>query len=532
MKLTRIFRLTFVVILLSSYPLYGQGYSVSIKLNFVANFSTSFQQNQPWEDVDEQDVKDFILQRIEDDFDSWGISVSTSSGNVTANIGVNGTGFGSASVGTYTTGTAQASIYSNNFADYSQWQGVENATVERIGEAIAGTVSHEIGHILNLYHAYMFDSFDPTIEEALNDHYYPFEPYYLPDEAKTDTCQYNHLMATSNLYITLDQRATINRFFGYNSTKIITFALNGGGTLSCNIAWGIANRTWEQKTNIIVPEDYTFILASGDYTHELVNYSISGTDMLIYGTLSPKVKRKLTSTGVTKEYHPSLEDALSSGESGCTIEVYTSLEEQNSATVSSQDKLDIKPGVTIEFDNGEQLTVQGEIVANDATFCGVSSPGGYDDWWGIWLDSDATASIQNCTIKNASTGICAYLDSDATIEENNISRCYYGVACYMADPNRSISGNILSDISKYGIMFWYSYGTITDNTISNCSERSMEFKGTPNPGTITGNTINGGGSVGISISNYSDPYISDNQRIDNCSYALVRDCILRTLNKA
>ncbi|MFC1557547.1 hypothetical protein ACFL5L_06150 [candidate division KSB1 bacterium] len=126
MKLTRIFRLTFVVILLSSYPLYGQGYSVSIKLNFVANFSTSFQQNQPWEDVDEQDVKDFILQRVEDDFDSWGISVSTSSGNVTANIGVNGTGFGSASVGTYTTGTAQASIYSNNFANYSQWQGEEN----------------------------------------------------------------------------------------------------------------------------------------------------------------------------------------------------------------------------------------------------------------------------------------------------------------------------------------------------------------------------------------------------------------------
>ncbi len=246
-------------------------WSISIQLVFESGFSNAFKQGQPWENVNQDEVKSFIISRVTAGYSPYGISVSTTSGNLKVYIGRSGEGFGYAvsGIGSYINENAYAEVYSNNFANYPEWQG-NNATVESIGEAIAGTVSHEAGHLINLYHAYMFNSFDPIIPGALNSNYQPQEPEYLPSSCTIDPDRYKHLMATRN-YITLEQRATVNRFFSQNSDLILKFAKNVGYNVSRNITWGINNKKFYQKQNILVYSGKTLIIASGDYTHNLNN---------------------------------------------------------------------------------------------------------------------------------------------------------------------------------------------------------------------------------------------------------------------
>jgi hypothetical protein len=188
--------LIIILMIIINSSLYAQ--SLSIKLVFESGFSTSFQSGQPWQNVNEQDVKDFIVNRVTDDYSPYGISVSLISGNLIAYIGrVNANSFGKAisGMGSYIDGSAYCEVYSNTFNQNSAWQG-NNATVSRIGEAISGTVTHELAHLLNLYHAYMFDSFDPTISGALKSNYQPQEPFDLPVSCTTDPNRYYHIMST------------------------------------------------------------------------------------------------------------------------------------------------------------------------------------------------------------------------------------------------------------------------------------------------------------------------------------------------
>ncbi|MCP5375420.1 MAG: tetratricopeptide repeat protein, partial [Rickettsiaceae bacterium] len=272
------------LILSSVYTTYGA--NISIKLVFVSSFSNSFQSGEEWEDVDENDVKNYIISRVSADYSPFGISVSTSTGNLIAYIGRIGSGYGLAvsGIGSYITGSAVAEIYSNSFAADSEWQG-NNATISRIGETIASTTSHEIGHLINLYHSYMFDSFDPTITGALNASYQPQEPEYLPSSCTSDPNRYKHLMATRS-FITLEQRATINRYFSANSNQIINFAKYGGYTVTRNMTWGINNSNFFQENNISINSNNTLIIATGNYTHNINNKWINGGKIIKEGTVT------------------------------------------------------------------------------------------------------------------------------------------------------------------------------------------------------------------------------------------------------
>ena len=163
MKLSK---LTMIVVLL----ILGNRIAVgeSVKLVFEAGFSDEFQAGNRWANVDEQDVKDYIISSVTQHFQgNFGISVSTTSGHLVAYIGrfESDPGFFGLSVtgtGSFVDTSPYAEIYSNNYAAWSEWQG-SNATVTRIGNAIAGTTNHEIGHLLNCYHVYMSSFWDPTV---------------------------------------------------------------------------------------------------------------------------------------------------------------------------------------------------------------------------------------------------------------------------------------------------------------------------------------------------------------------------------
>jgi hypothetical protein len=77
--------LLLIVMIIFHSSLFAQ--SLSIKLVFESGFSTSFQSGGAWQNVNEQDVKIFIVSRVTDDYSPYGISVSLTPGNYTANIG-------------------------------------------------------------------------------------------------------------------------------------------------------------------------------------------------------------------------------------------------------------------------------------------------------------------------------------------------------------------------------------------------------------------------------------------------------------
>ena len=169
-----------IILLLSlfatNYSAYA-AYSITIKLNFRNGFSESFTGNGQWNSVSISSVKDTIKKNVEDDYPLFTVvsttddsEPDTTTGVITVKIGVDEDDtnlFGKASgtdgsgIGSYTSSGAFCSVYSNNFAAHSEFQGA-NATVARIAQAIANTASHEAGHILGLFHAYGHGTFDPT----------------------------------------------------------------------------------------------------------------------------------------------------------------------------------------------------------------------------------------------------------------------------------------------------------------------------------------------------------------------------------
>jgi len=131
---------------------YNQAWGYTIKLVFETGFGNAFQPGQPWQNVNQTEVQNLIIDKVTADFSPQGISVSTTTGNATVYIGRSGSGFGFAvtGIGSYldTNPSPYAEVYSNNFASLPAWQG-SNATAARISTAIAGTTSHEASHLIN-----------------------------------------------------------------------------------------------------------------------------------------------------------------------------------------------------------------------------------------------------------------------------------------------------------------------------------------------------------------------------------------------
>ncbi len=86
----KIKHLLFLAIITIIVPWNSYCISLSIKVVFEPGFHDAFADGQPWQYVDEDDVKDFIIQRMTEDFSSYNIPVSTSSGNLVVGFGIGG----------------------------------------------------------------------------------------------------------------------------------------------------------------------------------------------------------------------------------------------------------------------------------------------------------------------------------------------------------------------------------------------------------------------------------------------------------
>jgi hypothetical protein len=257
--------------------------SMTVKLEFVSTFTDSFQTGAPWGNINPDDVKALVISRVTADFTNYGIAVSTTSGTVKCYIGRNSTnpnayGLAVTGVGSYKDSSPYAEVYSNNLSRKPAWQGA-NATLSRISEGIAGIVSHEVGHLFNCYHAYMWENFDPTVSDYggyLDSYDNPKEPFVLANELKTylvNPPKY-YLMATLPENITDEDMATINRWFDANSSQILRFANYGGYTIYENTVWGLNNRTFSQQSNFDVNEGNTLILGKNGFTYDQGNKTI------------------------------------------------------------------------------------------------------------------------------------------------------------------------------------------------------------------------------------------------------------------
>ena len=401
--------------------------SISIKLVFEGDsdpnytgFYYNFKPGRVWGHLDDdvEDIKSLIENRMSTDYSSYSITVSTSSGNLVVYIGRSGSGFGLAvsGLGSYVDGSAYAEVYSNNFGNYSEWQG-SNATISRIVEAIAGTASHEAGHLINLYHAYMFDSFDPTIDGALKSNYQPKEPEYLPSSCKTDPYQYKHLMATRS-YITLEQRATIDRFFSQNSDFILKFAKNGGYDVNRNITWGIDNKTWKQERNITVLSEKTIFFGANNFTIK-VEYN---KQIIVNGTIITANENTFT-TDYSQWYGIRFNSTASNSSyvKDCTIENATNgvYIDGSDPTIDDCDISNCSVRAVYVKGSGAQPTIK---------FCNMHD----NDWGAILIEDDADPKVFENKIYT-SYGTAAYIYSADGLfcgNEFRTSSTNYGIVVY------------------------------------------------------------------------------------------------------
>ncbi len=409
----------------------------SIKLVFTSNFSTPFQQGKPWANVNENLVKTFIIDRVVADYAQFGISVSTTSGSLLAKIGINSIdslAFGEAvdGFGSYIWGSAVCEIYSGSFSKHPEWQGTINANVDRIGEAISGTVSHELAHLINCVHAYMFNAFNPTISGAIDNQYWPKEPSELPLQITEDDAS-NHIMATSS-YITFEQRATINRAFSSHSQRTINFAKNGGCNVDGNMTWGLFNKTMNQQNDITISSGVTLYISGNSYTHNLNARSISGGTVIQSNSATVSgLAAKVKSGSTVKGLFPTIQPAINFASSGNTIELVSATYSE-SPSISSKSNINLTGQGTSStvLNNGAYISNSSNIsVSNMRLNHTISSV------------SNQSVSVSNCYLP------CATMLYDYYSSQNTMSNCFSGT----------------EDQASYAVTSYGGTGTLSSNII-------------------------------------------------------------------
>jgi len=139
--------------------------------------------------VDAAAVETQVIGIFEDAFSMWDVTIATAApGGTFALMGV-GNDIHGGTLGGGLFGTSQPAddwgrTFGGSFSQWAEWTGA-NATVDRIATAIGFTSVHEIGHVLGLSHS---------------------------DAAST-----MNIMATGSTGITMEERATLDRFFSVAS---------------------------------------------------------------------------------------------------------------------------------------------------------------------------------------------------------------------------------------------------------------------------------------------------------------------------
>jgi len=155
----------------------NNAWPLDVYLDYQTEFYDLFDPGEEWDAVDSDQVKTRISTLVSQDLSSYGITLTANQGEaeITVEIGgndVNGFGVAHPFIGAFFYDeNPHAHVFPRTFASHAEWQGA-SASFERIGQAMANTICHEIGHLLNLWHAYQFSCYDPYDSNALHSPYY------------------------------------------------------------------------------------------------------------------------------------------------------------------------------------------------------------------------------------------------------------------------------------------------------------------------------------------------------------------------
>ena len=429
-KIKNILIILFVLLLAPSI-LFAQNYS--IKLVFKPGFYTSFQ-NVYWQGVDSLSVKNIIINIVNEAYNGY-FPVSVVSypytgvaGDVIAYIGTpsssNGDGWGNATTGIgsyYNNSPASCDIYVDALvADTNNFR-YTNATDSRIGRALGRTVVHEIGHLFNLYHAYMYDSYDPTFPNSYSgNHSYPNEPTgKLPVWNSFPTSSHKeHFMTpigTGNNgpanyphFVTENEMATVtNLHFSDYSKQVLRFARDGGGYVNRSMMWGVPRGEFYLNSDVLIDWSdmdiiSTFYVGAGCgkprittsvlYLNNHKIRVIHGSKIEIVGSVSPNfinLNRGSILTGI----YPNVSAAITDAQSGETIYISGGTHTINSTITIPAGVTLVTNGATLNFASNTKLVSYGKLDCSNTTFTG-------SNWKGIELhDSTSNGSkFYSCTI--------------------------------------------------------------------------------------------------------------------------------------
>jgi len=205
-------------------------------------------------------------------------------------------------------------------------------------------------------------------------------------------------MATRS-YISDDQRATVDRYFGTHEDNILRFAVEGGKNIDINTTWGLDGRTFYQQRDFAIASGKTLIIAAGGYTHHMNNYGITlnGT-IQKQGAIAPTnttgIRRK---TGGAVIMYGLIQSAINAGVSGDTVSLAADSYNE-SITMRSGVHLTGKPG--FRSGSGAAYFLTGAVDFNTVSGIQVRDIRFYVP---VTLFSSSSINFTTCDFWNAST---------------------------------------------------------------------------------------------------------------------------------
>jgi len=222
MKNKRFLGTSFLIILLSAAPAWA-GHHVWVDFSdFNLEAWSSVNGNSPPKSSDVEAIKRQIIAKMSEDYATFDVTITTSmpaNGRYTqvrmlkkvveGTFGSSGSGCGTGIDSWDTVTVSCLEVYAGTLSTFPEFTGA-NATTARISNSLSGTASHELGHVLGLYHCRAAnDSFTVGCDEFLT-----------PDNSKDLNAPQWHLMASGASWGTTEEsKASLDRFFSPHSER-------------------------------------------------------------------------------------------------------------------------------------------------------------------------------------------------------------------------------------------------------------------------------------------------------------------------
>lgn len=332
----------------------------------------------------------------------------------------------------------------------------------------------------------------------------------------------NYSILSTGGTITVESGAGVNPYYSVNEVSEIKGIYPTLNSAMANVTSGqnvLVHTSTTLDNNITVPSGVIIYLKSGTTT-TLNSYTITNapTGQIVLEnqiTIVPDIRLQTGSS--VKGLYTSIISALSASSTGQIVHARGAHTLTADLTVYADKNLTIHPGAQLTFEDYREMRVYGTLDAqgtssNKITF--TSADGTSNNSENAYLvrlrNSGSDNSILNyCIFKNAQRGV--YFDnSEATIQNSEITRCGYGIYNYYSDSH--INSNDINNTS-YGIYNYYSSPKIGYNDI-NSTSMGIQCESYSSPDLAWSsnghNNLYGGFiTFGVYAENNSNPYLGN-----------------------